>query len=74
MIFAILFWAWMVSTVVWLYQMNRKDADQDKTKQMKEIFITPQGFVIIFLTSPILLIIMFIADAINLAIQRAKHD
>jgi len=73
MIFTILFWVWMISIVVWLYQMNRKDADLTKTKQMKEIFITPQGFVIIFLTSPLLLIVLFVSDAIKLGIQKTMQ-
>lgn len=72
MIITILFIVWMVSTVIWLHEMNRFDVDVVKTSQMKQIFTTPQGFVFIFLTSPILLIIMWISDAIYRQTHRSK--
>lgn len=59
----IIFICEFIFTIVWLLEMNRWD--NEKTLLMKQKFVTPLGFSLIFVFSPILVIIMYIGNYIS---------
>jgi len=59
----VIFLSEFIFTIVWLLEMNRWD--NEKTLLMKKNFVTPMGFSIIFIFSPILVIIMYIGNYIS---------